>query len=464
MSAAPTSLLARARAALGLDGARPPPDPLPLRHEIRAADLPGLRADLSAAARIALFALPFCLVFSAKAGLPAWSGLLGAGVAAIVAPIFTGSAAASAGPSGATAALLVGIFAAAGGTSPETRLALLPALLAMTALFLLAACWLRLGGVAAFVPRAVVAALLAAAAVRVLVQLLPVALGIPVDPEGSPFRMLAEIATGLPAAVNPNLAAALAAGVVFAAARPRMGLGPAALTALGVTAFFAMVAENVALATGPSLRQGLFAYVGAEGSSPTPLTPALAFHNFSTLFSPALALALLILVEAAATARSSARRLGRPADLAQQAFGLGFANLACGAAGGLPASASAARTEAGLAAGARGGLASVFAGIALLAALQLGGGLLAKVPLAALAVAALAVERELVNLPAVREVLRSGRERRAVFLVTFSAGLVAPLDIALYLGIAVAVSQGLRGSEQAPSPGDAAVDRADWSV
>ncbi len=190
-----------------------------------------------------------------------------------MAPLFVGSPMLSCGPTNASAALLVGTFAAVGGTTPETRLALLPALLAMTGGFVLLAAWLRLGGFADFVPRTVIAAIIAAAAIRVFVLQLPFALGIKVDANGSPFEMLAELGQGLSGVLNPDLAVALASLIVFAVTRSRLGLGATILTTIAAGSFFAMVAENVALATGPSLRQGLFAYVGIESATPTALSP-----------------------------------------------------------------------------------------------------------------------------------------------------------------------------------------------
>lgn len=437
-------LLARLMAAVGLPSGRPGLDPFPFRHALRSSDGVTLRADLSAGLSVALLALPLALAFATKAGLPLWSGILGAGVAALVAPLFAGSPMLSVGPTNASAALLVGTFAAAGGTTPEMRLALLPALLAMTAGFVLLAAWLRLGGFADFVPRTVVAAVIAAAAIRVLVLQLPVALGIRVDADGSPFQMLGEIAAGLPAALNPDFAVGMASLIVFAVTRGRAGLGTSILVTVAVGSFFAMVAENVALMSGNPLRQGIFAYVGAESGTPTPMTPALSFHNFSTLFSPALALAVLVIIEGTANARASALRLGRPADLPQEMLGLGAANLACAAAGGMPASGSVSRSTLNIASGARTAVASVITGATLLGLAHAGGGILAKIPLATLAVATIAAERELVNLPVVRTILRSGAEDRAVFLVTLATALIAPLDIAIFLGTAVAVGHYLR--------------------
>ncbi len=80
----------------------------------------------------------------------------------------------------------------------------------------------------------------------------------------------------------------------------------------------------------------------------------------------------------------------------------------------------------------------------MLGLVHLGGSLLAKIPLATLAIMTIAAERELVNLPVIRTILRSGVEDRVVFLVTLATALIAPLDIAIFLGTAVAVAHYLR--------------------
>ena len=420
----------------------------PLGAEIRRSDAVSLRADVSAGAAVALLALPLAVTFAAKAGLPLWSGLLSAALAALVAPALAGSPLLSAGPTNASAALLVGAFAAVGAGSPEERATLLPALLLMTAGFVLLAGWLRLGRFADFVPRTVIAAVIAAAGLRVLMLQLPVALGMPSDPAGTPFEQVGALWVGLPGILNPDLAVALATLLVFAVARGRLGTGPSILAAVAAGTFFGILGENVALAAGAAPRGPLFHTVGSAAVTPAFPTPALGFREFSHLFSPALALAMLIIIEATANARSSALRLGRAPDLRKELFGLGVANLACAAGSAMPASGSVSRSALNIQAGARTGLASVATGLILLALTFAAAGLMARIPLAALAVVVIAVERELINLPVVRLILRSGKEDRRVFLVTFAAALLAPLDIAIYLGTGVAVAHYLHKTSQ----------------
>lgn len=422
----------------------PRPRLFPLRDALRAADRGSLRADAIAGLSVALLAFPMALAFATKAGLPVWCGIVATGVAAMVAPLLAGSPLLATGPTNASAALLVGAFAAVGATLPEARVALLPALLLMTGGFLLLVAWLRLAGFADFIPRTVIAAYIAAAAIRVTILQLPVALGVAVEPSAGPFETLWRVATAGRALLNLDLLVALVTVGVYAAARRRRDAGLSILMAVGVAAFLAMVAENVALSQGHAPRQGLFSYVGEAARFPGSIAPDFSLHTFSLLFSPALALAVLIVIEATANARASALKTGRPADIHQELLGLGAANLACAACAGLPASGSISRSALNIKAGARSGLASVLTGGVILVAGSLLGGVVAQIPLAALAVLVIAAERELLNLPVVRLILRSGAQDRAAFGVTFVTALIAPLDIAIFLGTAVAVGFYLR--------------------
>ncbi|MEY3491759.1 MAG: Sulfate permease, partial [Verrucomicrobiota bacterium] len=78
--------------------ALPRPRLLPIRSAVQQMGGPTFKADLIAGLNVALLAFPMSMAFAMKAGLPVWCGLIGCGVAALIAPIFTGSANLSAGP------------------------------------------------------------------------------------------------------------------------------------------------------------------------------------------------------------------------------------------------------------------------------------------------------------------------------------------------------------------------------
>ncbi len=424
--------------------ALPRPRFLPIAGVLRGMDGPTFRADLVAGLNVALLAFPMSMAFAMKAGLPIWCGLVGCGVAAAVAPLFSGSANLSAGPTNASAALLLGSFATLGAITPELRASALPTLVLMTGAFLLLASWLRLSGFADFVPRTVISAYIAAAALRVIALQLPTALGMPGDHAADSLPEVLWYAARMGRAlINPELGIALITGVAYFLLRPRYGAGKAILGAVMVATFGAILAQNVAHAQGS--RTDLVSYVGQAAQAASALhLPDFSSRTLSTLFSPALALAVLVVIEGTANARASALKTGRPSDLHQEVYGLGMANLVCAFTGGMAASGSISRSALNVASGARTALASLLCGVFILGALFLARPVVAVVPLSTLAILVILAEIELANLSAVKLILKSGAQDRTVFLATFATALLAPLDVAIFLGTAVAVAFYLR--------------------
>jgi SulP family sulfate permease len=424
--------------------ALPRPRFFPFTGVLRGMDGPTFRADTVAGLNVALLAFPMSMAFAMKAGLPIWCGLVGCGVAAAVAPLFSGSANLSAGPTNASAALLLGSFATLGAITPELRASALPTLVLMTGVFLLLASWLRLSGFADFVPRTVISAYIAAAALRVIALQLPTALGMPGEHAGDSLpEVLWHAARMGRTLINPELGLALITSVAYFLLRPKYGAGKAILGAVMVATFGAILAQNVAHAQGS--RADLVGYVGQAAQAGAALhLPDFSARTLSTLFSPALALAVLVVIEGTANARASALKTGRPSDLHQEVYGLGMANLVCAFTGGMAASGSISRSALNVASGARTALASLLCGLFILGALFLARPVVAIVPLSTLAILVILAEIELANLSAVKLILKSGAQDRTVFLATFATALLAPLDVAIFLGTAVAVAFYLR--------------------
>lgn len=424
--------------------ALPRPRFFPFTGVLRGMDGPTFRADTVAGLNVALLAFPMSMAFAMKAGLPIWCGLVGCGVAAAIAPLFSGSANLSAGPTNASAALLLGSFATLGAITPELRASALPTLVLMTGVFLLLASWLRLSGFADFVPRTVISAYIAAAALRVIALQLPTALGMPGEHAGDSLpEVLWHAARMGRALINPELGLALITSVAYFLLRPKYGAGKAILGAVMVATFGAILAQNVAHAQGS--RADLVGYVGQAAQAGAALhLPDFSARTLSTLFSPALALAVLVVIEGTANARASALKTGRPSDLHQEVYGLGMANLVCAFTGGMAASGSISRSALNVASGARTALASLLCGLFILGALFLARPVVAIVPLSTLAILVILAEIELANLSAVKLILKSGAQDRTVFLATFATALLAPLDVAIFLGTAVAVAFYLR--------------------
>ena len=428
--------------------ALPRPRLFPIGGVLRTMNSGIFKADTIAGLNVALLAFPMSMAFAMKAGLPIWCGLVGCGVAALIAPLFSGSANLSAGPTNASAALLLGSFATLGAISPDLRASALPTLVLMAGFFLLLTSWLRLSGFADFVPRTVISAYIAAAALRVIALQLPTAVGMVGDhgPDSLP-EALWHIAQMGRALINPDLGLAVITGIAYFLLRPKYGAGKAILGSVALATFGAMLAQNVALSQGS--HGELVHYVGDAAKAGAVLhLPDFSTRTLSTLFSPALALAVLIVIEGTANARASALKTGRPSDLHQEVFGLGMANVACAFTGGMAASGSISRSALNVASGARTAMASVLCGAFILIALFIARPAVAAVPLSTLAILVILAEIELANFSAIKLILKSSPQDRTVFLATFATALLAPLDVAIFFGTAVAVAFYLRQTSQ----------------
>ena len=428
--------------------AHPRPEFFAIRNVARNVTQSNLKADFLAGINVALLAFPMSMAFAMKAGLPVWCGLVGCGVAAFVVPIFTGSSNLSAGPTNASAALLLGTFASLGAISPDLRAEVLPTLVLMTGVFLLLASWLRLSGFADFVPRTVIFAYIAAAALRVIALQLPYTVGLPDELAGlNLFEVIWQILKSGKLLLNPGCGLAVVTGITFFILKKPFGTGKAILGAVTVATFGAIIVQNVTLAQGSS--RDITRYVGdAAHSDKAIYLPDFSAAKLSALFSPALALAILIIIEGTANARASALKTGRPSDLHQEVFGLSMANLACAFSGGMPASGSISRSALNVSSGAKTAYASLFCGTVILAFAYFMSKWVALVPLASLAMLVILVEIELVNFSAIKLILKSGTQDRVVFIVTFLTALLAPLDVAIFFGTAVAIAFYLRQTSQ----------------
>jgi len=130
---------------------------------------------------------------------------------------------------------------------------------------------------------------------------------------------------------------------------------------------------------------------------------------------------------------------------------VGMANLATAFAGGMPASGSLTRSMLNQESGARTRFASLFSGIytmgfALLIAASVGWGvpLIDFVPKPGLATLVIALSFSLFNLRHIRICLRSTRDDATVLIITFIATLLAPLHVAIFIGVAISITLFLR--------------------
>ena len=179
------------------------------------------------------------------------------------------------------------------------------------------------------------------------------------------------------------------------------------------------------------------AVVGAvPGGLPSLTIPSPTIDDLGRLTLSAGAIALLAFADTSVLSRSYASRLGDRIDQSRELGGLAVANLATGLFQGFPISSSSSRTPVAEAAGARTQLTGVVAAATIGIVLVVGTGLLKDIPTAALAAVVIAAVLRLIDLPALRWLLRVNRRDFALAV----ASLVGVLVFGILPGVGFAVA------------------------
>ena len=218
----------------------------------------------------------------------------------------------------------------------------------------------RVGAIVERVPHSVVVGFTAGAALLIIINQLPVALGLNLPRGSSTWHQLLGVLTHLSELKVPALLAALVTVAVAVLARPLNRWVPAMLLAvLGGTLVVKLMAW---LAPGwPAL-----ATVQALPGPLPPLSwPDLSIDTVRSLFGATLVMTLLSLTEATGIAKAVARQYDDTLDGNREFIGQGLANLVGSFFSSMPASGSFNRSGVNVEAGARTPLAAASAAVFL---------------------------------------------------------------------------------------------------
>ena len=413
-----------------------------------------LGADIRAAGNVTLLALPQAIAYAAIAGLDVIYGLVSAAIAAMIAPFFASSRYNVLGPTNATAFMLFSFFSV--NSTLQSRIPeLLPLLVLLIALCSLIGAVLKVADLLQYVSRSVLVGYMAGAAVLIIGNQLKPLLGLDAyvnsEKTATFFGLVAELVISL---VHTNWVPLVIGSVTFLiyyAFRRWKKTWPAFSIALvlGSAIFGPLIHFNV----GPFTGQATFTTFGFAELIPT--MPTLLrdgiFDDISALLGIALAIAFLASLENTLMAKSIASQTGDRLDSNQDMLSIGYANLGSALAGGMPASGSLTRSSLNFHSGAATKAAPVYTGIFTLILVVLiawsgetGLNLIDYIPRAALAVLIIAISFSLINIRQIRICLRSTGDDALVIVLTFLATLLAPLHVAIFIGVAISITLFLR--------------------
>jgi sulfate permease, SulP family len=377
-----------------------------------------LPADVGAGVTLAVALLPDGMAAAVLAGVNPVHGLFAAMFGPVVGALTTGSTFMTVT---ATAALALGVGEALRG---RASVAALVTLTVLVGLFQVAAGVLRLGRLTRYVSAAVMTGFLTGLGVLIVLGQLGDVTGFE-SGAGSRLARLFDLVRH-PGGIDP--ATGLVAAVTIAAIA---GLERTRLRPLAMVAPLVVVTIALHLLDWRSVR--LVGDVPRAVPSPTLPSPRLVFD----LVLPALGLAVIGMVQGAGVSDANPNPGDRSASTSRDFVGQGVANLVCGLFRGLPVGGSMSATAVGVGAGASSRWAHLIAGLLAGAAALALGGVVGRLPLAALGGLLVLAGFRVIDIRRFLTVIRTGWPSALVTLITLIATLALPLQRAVAVGVGV---------------------------
>jgi SulP family sulfate permease len=390
-----------------------------------------LLSDTRAGINVALLAFPQGMAYALIAGLPIQYGIYGSAIAAMVAPMFAKSHFITLGPTNATSVMLLSAFASL-GIAGAHMLSLVPLLILMVGIFIVVGAYFKVANFVQYISRSVITGYITAAALLIIANQVPKALGLTLPRKGATFYDSFTLITAHIDTVHwVTLGVSLATAALYILLnRYFKALPNVAICLLAISA-------GTAWFVGPNAGVSLLAGIHAENWSLQ--APSLVWSDIQLLASPALAIALLCILEGISIGKSLAAKTGARLNANQAMFSIGMANIGCAFFSGMPASGSLTRSSLSASSGGRSILASYISGVIVFIGAFALGPYTQFIPQSTLAVLVIAIGISLLNKHAIRIVTRATKSDAIVFGSTFISGLVMPLDTAIYIGVGISI-------------------------
>ncbi|MGC6424242.1 MAG: SulP family inorganic anion transporter [Lentimonas sp.] len=406
-------------------------DFFPLRKLLASYQKDYIGGDLRAGLNVALLAFPQGMAYALIAGLPIQYGIYGSAIAAMVAPIFARTSLITMGPTNATSVMLLSAFAALGIAGTE-KTAMVPLLILMVGLFICVGAYLRVAHLIQYISRSVITGYITVGALLIITNQIPKTLGLEMERKGATFyESITLMAASIDTVVWETVIVSVAtAGLFFLLDRNFKKLPNVAICLVTISALTALI-------FGQDSKLVLLPGINASDWSFT--FPELSLSAIQMLASPAMAIALLCILEGISIGKSLAAKTGARLDANQAMFSIGMANIGCAFLSGMPASGSLTRSTLSATSGGHTLIASLISGIIIAIGAFALGPFTKYIPQSTLAVLVIAIGLSLINKHAIRVVIHATKSDAAVFGATFVSGLFMPLDTAIYVGVGTSI-------------------------
>lgn len=393
-----------------------------LAREFKGYNAGAFASDLMAGLTVTAVALPLALAFGVSCGADAAAGLITAILAGLVIGALSGASFQISGPTGAMSVVILGVIAQFGlkGVFVVSFLA--------GALILICS-FLKLGRFVSMIPRPVITGFTAGIALTIALGQVDNFLGTVSAGEGA-IAKLVSVLTGKAGA--PDFRTVLIGGIVILV----MLVWPKKWNARVPSSLVGIIVATVVnlilgfdIATVGEIPRKLFLDARLSFGD-------IEWSRIGGYISPVISIAALGMIESLLCGASASRMKNEPFDADLELAAQGIGNMIIPFFGGVPATAAIARTSVAIKSGARTRVCGIVHALGLLASMFLLGGVMAKLPLAALAGVLLVTAWRMNEWSEIRYIF-SHRFWGAIakFLLTMIATIVFDLTVAILLGV-----------------------------
>ncbi len=399
-----------------------------------------LRTDVVAGIVLTALLIPAGMGYAEAAGLPPVTGLYATIVPLLAYALFGPSRILVLGPDSSLAPIIAASVLPLAAGDPDRAVALAGLLAILMGAVLVVGGFLRLGFVTDLLSKPIRIGYLNGIALVVLVGQLPKLLGFSVDAD----TLLGEVSETMRGVLDGRVdrtALAVGIGSLGAIIIPRLlgsrvpGVLLAVVGSIAVTSWFDLQDR---LPVVGALPQGL----------PSPALGGLHLGDVVSLIGPAAGIALIAFADTGVLSRTFAARRGESVDGNDEMRGIGVANVATGLLSGFPISASSSRTPVADQAGAKSQLVGVVGAVLIIVFMFVAPGVTAFLPSATLAAVVMVAATSLVDLGAIRRLMRMSRTETALSAATFLgvalAGVLQGIVVAVALSFVAFVNQAWR--------------------
>jgi SulP family sulfate permease len=335
--------------------------------------------------------------------------------------------------------IFAGSLALLAASGPLDHQALAAALALMVGV-LVAGGLFRLGGIANLLSAPVTVGFLAGISVHILVSQMPGVLGLP-SPSGPMLERIAALAAHLNEANVFTLGIGFGVLVLVAASEALSARIPGALIGL--------VAATAAVIMGNLESKGVSVVGAVSGALPTPSLPNIALEQWARIIPLSLLIAVVVMVQTAATTRSFPSDPDKPADVDRDFLGVGAGSLLAALFSAFPVNASPPRTGIVAETGGQSQLSGLVAASIVLALLAFGAALLEHVPDAALGGVLLFVALRIIRFRQIATIYRQSFSEFLLVAATAAAIIVLPIEQGVAIGIGLSLLHGIWSTTRA---------------